>query len=74
MAALTRDFKETVRLALDPNFGKELLREGIERVLTGDFAHLWFANNRTVLKGFVCQHMGGLFNGRPQLQLVIASR
>ena len=35
---LTRDFKETVevRLARDPNYRKELLREGLECLLTGD--------------------------------------
>ncbi len=36
--ALTRDFKETVqaRLAQDPEYRKELLREGVECLLTGD--------------------------------------
>lgn len=36
--ALTRDFKETIRarVARDPKFRKELLREGIESMLTGD--------------------------------------
>ncbi len=36
--ALTRDFKETVqaRLAQDPEYRKELLREGVECLLAGD--------------------------------------
>src|ERR1700735_299470 len=38
--ALTRDFKETIRarVARDPKFRKELLREGIECMLAGDIA------------------------------------
>jgi DNA-binding phage protein len=38
--ALTRDFKETIRARVerDPKFRKELLREGIECMLTGDIA------------------------------------
>jgi hypothetical protein len=45
----TRDFKETVRarLALDPKFRNELLREGIECVLTGDIA-----TARTILRDY----------------------
>jgi DNA-binding phage protein len=40
MMALTRDFKATIlaRAARDPKFRKELLREGIESMLTGDIA------------------------------------
>ena len=36
--ALTRDFKATVqaRIAQDPEYRKELLREGVECLLTGD--------------------------------------
>lgn len=36
--ALTRGFKETVmaRVKADPNFGKALLKEGIETMLSGD--------------------------------------
>jgi hypothetical protein len=36
--ALTRDFKETIRarVAGDPKFRKELLREGVEALLSGD--------------------------------------
>ena len=36
--ALTRNFKATVqaRLAQDPEYRKELLREGVERLLNGD--------------------------------------
>ncbi len=38
--ALTRDFKETIRARVerDPKFRKELLREGIECMLSGDVA------------------------------------
>jgi hypothetical protein len=45
----TRDFKETVRarLALDPKFRNELMREGIECVLTGDIA-----TARTILRDY----------------------
>jgi DNA-binding phage protein len=37
---LTRDFKETIRARVerDPKFRKELLREGLESMLTGDIA------------------------------------
>lgn len=40
MAGLTRDFRETIRARAtrDPEFRKELLRDGIECVLTGDLA------------------------------------
>jgi hypothetical protein len=36
--ALTRDFKDTIkdRVARDPSFREELLKEGIECLLTGD--------------------------------------
>ncbi len=36
--ALTRDFKETIRARVkrDPGFRKALLREGIEKFLSGD--------------------------------------
>ena len=36
--ALTRDFKETIkdRVERDPSFREELLKEGIEYLLTGD--------------------------------------
>jgi DNA-binding phage protein len=38
--ALTRDFKDTIRarVARDPKFRKELLREGIQCMLAGDIA------------------------------------
>jgi DNA-binding phage protein len=37
---LTRDFKETIRARVerDPEFRKELLREGVESMLAGDVA------------------------------------
>jgi len=36
--ALTRNFKDTIkdRVARDPSFREELLKEGIECLLTGD--------------------------------------
>jgi hypothetical protein len=35
---LTRDFKQTVqsRIARDPSYGREMLREGVECLLAGD--------------------------------------
>jgi len=38
--ALTRDFRETIRarVARDPKFRKELLREGVESMVIGDIA------------------------------------
>ncbi len=38
--ALTRDFNESIRARVDrdPKFRKELLREGIESMLSGDIA------------------------------------
>jgi hypothetical protein len=37
---LTRDFRDIIRarVARDPKFRKELLREGVESMLTGDIA------------------------------------
>jgi DNA-binding phage protein len=48
--ALTRDFKETIRarVARDPKFRKELLREGIEAMLTGDIA-----TAKTILRDYI---------------------
>lgn len=53
--ALTRDFKETVlaRVARDPKFRKELLREGIESMLTGDIA-----TAKTVLRDYINATVG----------------
>ena len=53
--ALTRDFKETIRarVARDPKFRKELLREGIEAMLTGDIA-----TAKTILRDYINATMG----------------
>ena len=48
--SLTRDFKETIRARVerDPKFRKELLREGIESMLTGDIA-----TAKTILRDYI---------------------
>jgi DNA-binding phage protein len=53
--ALTRDFKETIRarVARDPKFRKELLREGIEAMLTGDIA-----TAKTILRDYINATVG----------------
>jgi DNA-binding phage protein len=53
--ALTRDFKETIRarVAHDPKFRKELLREGIESMLTGDIA-----TAKTILRDYINATVG----------------
>jgi DNA-binding phage protein len=53
--ALTRDFKETIRarVARDPKFRKELLREGIESILSGDIA-----TGKTILRDYVNATVG----------------
>ena len=53
--ALTRDFKETVRarVARDPKFRKELLREAIECMIAGDLA-----TGRTILRDYVNATVG----------------
>jgi DNA-binding phage protein len=55
MMALTRDFKETIRarVARDPKFRKELLREGIESMLTGDVA-----TAKTILRDYINATVG----------------
>jgi DNA-binding phage protein len=55
MMALTRDFKETIlaRAARDPKFRKELLREGIESMLTGDVA-----TAKTILRDYINATVG----------------
>jgi DNA-binding phage protein len=52
---LTRDFKETIRarVARDPKFRKELLREGIECLLTGDTA-----TAKTILRDYINATVG----------------
>lgn len=53
--ALTRDFKETIRarVARDPKFRKELLREGIECMLAGDVA-----TAKTILRDYINATVG----------------
>ena len=53
--ALTRDFKDTIRarVARDPKFRKELLREGIEAMLGGDIA-----TAKTILRDYINATMG----------------
>ncbi len=53
--ALTRDFKETIRARVvrDPKFRKELLREGIECMLTGDIA-----TAKTILRDYINATVG----------------
>lgn len=52
---LTRDFKATVqaRLARDPKFRKELLREGVECLLAGDLE-----TGKTILRDYVNATIG----------------
>src|SRR6202451_4318745 len=52
---LTRDFKETIRarVARDPKFRKELLREGIESLLSGDIA-----TAKTILRDYINATVG----------------
>jgi DNA-binding phage protein len=53
--ALTRDFKETIRarVARDPKFRKELLREGIECMLGGDLK-----TAKTILRDYINATVG----------------
>jgi DNA-binding phage protein len=53
--ALTRDFKKTIRarVARDPRFRTELLREGIECLLTGDIA-----TAKTILRDYINATLG----------------
>jgi DNA-binding phage protein len=53
--ALTRDFKETIRTRVerDPKFRKELLREGIESMLSGDIA-----TGKTILRDYINATVG----------------
>jgi DNA-binding phage protein len=52
---LTRDFKETIRARVerDPKFRKELLREGVEAMLTGDVA-----TAKTILRDYINATVG----------------
>ena len=53
--ALTRDFKETIqaRAARDPRFRRELLREGIQCLLSGDLD-----TGKTVLRDYINATVG----------------
>jgi DNA-binding phage protein len=53
--ALTRDFKATIRAraARDPRFRKELLREGVECMLSGDTA-----TAKTILRDYINATVG----------------
>jgi len=53
--ALTRDFKQTIRARVqrDSAFRRELLREGIESILTGDLAV-----GRTILRDYINATVG----------------
>ena len=53
--ALTRDFKETIRARVqrDPKFRRELLREGVESMLTGDIA-----TAKTILRDYINATVG----------------
>lgn len=53
--ALTRDFKETIRACAerDPRFRKELLREGIDSMLSGDIA-----TAKIILRDFINATIG----------------
>jgi DNA-binding phage protein len=52
---LTRDFRETIRAraARDPKFRKELLREGIECMLSGDIT-----TAKTILRDYINATVG----------------
>src|ERR1700687_612919 len=52
---LTRDFKQTIRAraARDPKFRKDLLREGVECMLTGDTA-----TGKTILRDYINATVG----------------
>jgi len=52
---LTRDFKETIRARAvrDPKFRKELLREGLESMLSGDIA-----TAKTILRDYINATVG----------------
>ncbi|MGD0302591.1 MAG: hypothetical protein ABSE86_36435 [Bryobacteraceae bacterium] len=61
--ALTRDFRRTIRarVARDPRFRKELLREGVESLLTGDVA-----TAKTILRDYINSTVGFANSHRPR--------
>ena len=64
---MTRDFKETIqaRIQKDPAFQKELLREGIECLLSGDLI-----TGKTILRDYINATLGfeklGTLTHKPQ--------
>lgn len=52
---LTRNFKETIRarVSRDPKFRKELLREGVESMISGDIA-----TAKTILRDYINATVG----------------
>jgi DNA-binding phage protein len=52
---LTRDFKETIRARVerDPRFRRELLRQGVEAMLSGDVA-----TGKTILRDYINATVG----------------
>ena len=52
---LTRDFKDTIRarVSRDPKFRKELLREGVESMISGDIA-----TAKTILRDYINATVG----------------
>ena len=66
--SLTRDFKETIkaRIDRDPAFREELLKEGLERLLSGDVN-----TGKAVLRDYInatigFQELGGLTEKSPK--------
>jgi hypothetical protein len=66
--ALTRDFKETIqaRVERDPAFREELLKEGVECLLSGDVD-----TGKAVLRDYInatigFEELGGLTNKSPK--------
>jgi hypothetical protein len=68
---LTRDFRETTqaRIKKDPGFRKELLREGIECLLSGDFD-----TGKTILRDYINATVGfeklGVLTHKPAKSLM----
>jgi hypothetical protein len=68
---LTRDFKETIqsRIRKDPAFRKELLREGIECLLSGDLD-----TGKTILRDYINATVGfeklGILTHKPAKSLM----
>ena len=68
---LTRDFKETIqaRIQKDPAFRKEVLREGIECLLSGDLE-----TGKTILRDYINATVGfeklGILTHKPAKSLM----